>query len=86
MRTCHLHVLHVDVYALMVRTCELYLVHGQTYTAPAAGVLMSGNRGSGHPCTYPLGKFPTPETIESHIYHYHQSIFVVLVGGLSNIP
>ena len=31
----------------------------KTQTAPAAGDLMSGNRGSGRPCTYLTGKFPT---------------------------
>ena len=56
-RTCRLHVLHVGVYALMVRTCKL--VRAQPYTAPAAGDLVSGNRWIGQPHTYLPGKFPT---------------------------
>ena len=57
--TCRLHVLHVDKYALMVRTCELYLVRGQPNTVPADGDMVIGNIGSERPRTYPTGKFPT---------------------------
>ena len=52
-------VLHVDVYALMVCTYELYIVRRKNYTVPAAGDLISGNRASVRPCTYPPGKLAT---------------------------
>ena len=36
----------------------------KTQTAPAAGDLMSGNRGSGRPRTYPTGKLPTGSALK----------------------